>query len=138
MLSCDLLGTPTRIDLQMVAELYREAGWWTDAPDHPAAVARIISGSHCFMVMRAGGRIVAMGRAVSDRASDAYIQDVTVTASYRGQGLARQLVGAIVERLRADGLGWIGLIAERGTHGLYEPLGFKAMPDAVPMLLTAE
>jgi spermidine synthase len=136
--TCDLLAMPTRIDLKMVAELYREAGWWKDAPTQLPAVARIISGSHCFMVTRGDGRIVAMGRAVSDRASDAYIQDVTVTASYRGRGLARQLVGAIVERLRADGLGWIGLIAERGTHRLYEPLGFKAMPNAVPMLLTAE
>jgi ribosomal protein S18 acetylase RimI-like enzyme len=133
-----LLNNPTPSDLGQIAELYREAGWWADAPQELAAVGRIVAGSHCFMVARSDRRIVGMGRALSDRASDAYIQDVTVTASHRGRGVARQIVRAILERLRADGIGWIALVAERGTRGLYEPLGFAAMPDAVPMLLATE
>jgi spermidine synthase len=127
---------PTREDLEALAALYREAGWGADASAHPEIVRRIVAGSHCFWVARSDGRIVAMGRAISDKVSDAYIQDVTVTGSHRSCGIGRGIVRAIVERLRADGLGWIGLIAERGSRGLYEPLGFERMPDAAPMLLT--
>jgi hypothetical protein len=39
-----------------------------------------------------------------------------------------------VARLEADGIDWIGLIAERKTHPFYRPLGFSPMADAVPML----
>ena len=39
-----------------------------------------------------------------------------------------------MDRLEADGIGWIGLIAERKTHPFYQPLGFAPMADALPML----
>jgi ribosomal protein S18 acetylase RimI-like enzyme len=130
------LKTPTPKELQQIAALYQEAGWWPDAPANPRMLSRMVAGSHCFMVARSrGDRIVGMGRAISDGASDAYIQDVAVARTHRRQGIGTALVKTILSRLRSDGMSWIGLIAERGTHGLYEPLGFKQMPDAAPMLL---
>jgi spermidine synthase len=130
------LTDPSHDELENLAGLYREAGWWAEAPAHIEVIRRIVAGSHCFWVARNSGKIVAMGRAISDRVSDAYIQDVTVSGTHRHRGVGRGIVHAIVEHLRTDGLSWIGLIAERGSHGLYEPLGFKRMPDAAPMLLT--
>jgi ribosomal protein S18 acetylase RimI-like enzyme len=134
---CQLIE-PTPDELQALAGLYRDAGWWAEASEHVATLQRIVSGSHCFWVARSAGKIVAMGRAISDRVSDAYIQDVTVAGTHRHCGIGRGIVKAIVDHLRADGLSWIGLIAERGSHGLYEPLGFRRMPDAAPMLLIIE
>lgn len=132
------LTEPSPDELRALAELYREAGWWARASEHIETLRRIVSGSHCFWVARSGGKIVAMGRAISDRVSDAYIQDVTVAGAHRHRGIGRGIVKAIVDHLRADGLSWIGLIAERGSYGLYEPLGFRRMPDAAPMLLIVE
>jgi spermidine synthase len=77
-----------------------------------------------------------MGRALSDGVSDAYIQDVTVKKPYRGQGIGTQIIQKLVERLNADGLEWIGLIAEKNSHKFYRRLGFKKMPNSVPMLKT--
>ena len=109
-------------------------GWWTDAPDDPDLVARIIAGSHCFMIVTSGSEIVGMGRAISDGASDAYIQDVTVNKTYRSRGIGTRVIEKLVERLHQDGLGWIGLIAEKNSYQFYEQLGFKKMPNSVPML----
>jgi aralkylamine N-acetyltransferase len=95
--------------------------------DNPELVLRIIQGSHCFMVAQDDREIVGMGRSISDRTSDAYIQDVTVKKKFRGQGIGTHIIRMIINRLQMDGVFWIGLIAEKGSHGFYEPIGFKPM-----------
>jgi aralkylamine N-acetyltransferase len=134
MIDFDFLDIPGDDDIGRMIRLYREAGWWGEGPDDPALVKRLVAGSHCVAVARREGRIVGMGRAISDRASDAWIQDVTVDATLRHRGIGSEIVRRLVARLDADGMGWIGLVAENGSHPMYEPLGFVAMKNARPML----
>ena len=129
------LQNPSRDQIRQIIRLYRLADWWTDTSDNPALVRRIIAGSHCFIIATEGEAIIGMGRALSDGVSDAYIQDVTVVSEYQHRGIGSLIVKKLVLRLQDDGLSWIGLIAERNSHALYERLGFKLMPDATPMLL---
>jgi len=75
---------------------------------------------------------------ISDGASDAYIQDLVVRPSHRNQGIARMILDALLERLRADGIPWIGLIAEPGSRKLYQGAGFREMSGFVPMLMVRE
>lgn len=130
----NFLVSPTSRQLEQINSLYRLEGWWGDAPDNLDLVARIVAGSHCFMVVIDGDEIVGMGRAISDGASDAYIQDVTVKTAYRGRGIGSQVIARLIDRLHSDGLYWIGLIAERNSHPFYERLGFNRMPNSVAML----
>lgn len=134
MLNFTFLISPTPEQLQQINDLYRMEDWWTEAPDNPDLVARIVAGSHCFLIVTDGTEIVAMGRAISDGVSDAYIQDVTVKKTCRGRGIGTRIIEQLVERLNRDGLDWIGLIAEKNSYQFYERLGFKKMPNAVPML----
>ena len=127
----------TRVEIDHLIHLYRSAGWWAERADNPSLVAGIVAGSHCFLVARQVGTIVAMGRAISDGVSDAYIQDVTVDPAFRGRGIGSHMVARLVARLEADGIGWIGLIAERKTDPFYRPLGFAPMADSIPMLKTS-
>jgi len=60
-------------------DLYRAGGWWQEEPAWRAAIPQMIRGSLCFLLAREpGGRVVGMGRVISDGASDGYIQDVVV------------------------------------------------------------
>jgi spermidine synthase len=122
--------------LRELVELYRAAGWW-DRGDTPRLVAGLAAGSHCFLVARAGGRAVAMARAIGDKKSDAYLQDVFVLPAYRGRGLGASLVRRLARRLRGEGFGWIGLIAAPGARPFYERLGFKRLAGHAPMRLGA-
>ena len=133
MISLSFLENPDAADQRQIIALYRRADWWGAGPDDPGLVRRIVDGSHCFVVARFGPTIVGMGRAISDRASDAWIQDVTVDPDFRHRGIGSRIVRRIVARLEKDGLMWIGLVAERNTAPLYRPLGFEAMADALPM-----
>jgi len=135
MLQYNFLEYPTPDQISQITVLYRTAGWWPNPEDDPELVARMVAGSHCFMTVNRSDEIIAMGRAISDRASDAYIQDVTVKPEYRRRGIGSTVINKLTERLRRDGLAWIGLIAERGSHGFYRPIGFEPMPDSLPMLL---
>lgn len=135
MITFSFLVNPTREQIAQILSLYHMAGWWKPEPGAAALALRIIAGSHCFLVAQVDGEIVGMGRAISDGASDAYIQDVAVRVAHRHQGIGARIVSRIAERLLADGLSWVGLIAERNSQPFYQQVGFSKMPDAVPMLL---
>jgi ribosomal protein S18 acetylase RimI-like enzyme len=117
-----------------IMALYRAAGWWEEGSDDAGLVAAIIRNSHCFLAVLEGNRIVAMGRAISDGVSDAYIQDVTVRPDHRDRGIGGKIVRRLVRRLTDDGIGWIGLIAENDSLEFYRRLGFSVMSRAVPMV----
>lgn len=134
MISYQFTTLPDQKECKEIIELYQQAGWWESEAAEELVVA-IVAGSHCFLLAVEAGRIVGMGRAISDRASDAYIQDVTVIRSRRRSGIGARIIEIITDRLRQDGVKWIGLIAEKGSSSFYLPLGFTEMPASTPMLL---
>jgi ribosomal protein S18 acetylase RimI-like enzyme len=127
--------TVTSAPLEEIVELYKSAGWWQESPEARAIIPGMIRGSLCFMVARSlDGRIIGMGRVISDGCSDAYIQDVTVLSSCRKQGIGRELVHRLTQFCVARKIAWIGLVAEPGTQALYEELGFRPLANYQPML----
>lgn len=131
-----MIRFPTENQIREIADLYYAQGWWQAGDDKVSQlIPRLIAGSHCFVVALEGEDIVGMGRAISDGISDAYIQDLTVRSDHRNQGIGRRILQALIERLHADGLHWIGLIAEPGSYGIYRRAGFQEMSACVPMLM---
>ena len=125
----------TSAPIEAIVDLYKAGGWWHENQESRDAIEPMIRGSFCFMVARTeDGQIVGMGRALSDGASDAYIQDVVVLAPYRGQGIGRKLILRVVEHCLRHKIRWIGLLAEPGTHAFYEAIGFSRLEGYAPML----
>ena len=116
-----------------VVALYESAGWWRESVAGRDGVAPMIAGSFAFLVVIEGDRAIGMGRAISDAASDAYIQDVVVLPEHRGRGIGAEVIKRLTRHCTDRGLVWIGLVAEPGTTAFYERLGFRAMKDFVPM-----
>jgi aralkylamine N-acetyltransferase len=130
------LRVPTENQICQIVDLYRAQGWWqTGDGESPQFIPKLIAGSHCFVVAVNGEDIVGMGRAISDGVSDAYIQDLTVRSDCRKRGVGRRILQDLLERLHADGLHWIGLIAEPGSDNLYRSAGFREMSPWIPMLM---
>lgn len=125
----------TSAPVEAIVDLYKAGGWWRENQESRDVIAPMIRGSFCFMVARTeSGQIVGMGRAISDGASDAYIQDVVVLAPYRGQGIGRKLILRLIEYCMIHKIRWIGLLAEPGTHAFYEEIGFSELEGFKPML----
>lgn len=121
---------------QDFVDLYRDAGWNAHLGDmnNLEWIDQIIRGSFCFVGAFKQDRMIGMGRSISDGVSDAYIQDVTVLKSFRGQGIGSSIIRLLVTYLKQSGIDWIGLIAEPGSCSLYEKAGFVTMTDHQSML----
>jgi GNAT superfamily N-acetyltransferase len=129
------LSEPSARQIVQITGLYRQAGWWDEnAPDDPDLVARIVAGSHCFVIASHSKTIIGMGRAISDRASDGYLQDIMVQQAYRRQGLGSRIVAKLIDRLHHDGISWIGVIAENNTRPFYDSFSFSPMQKAMPLI----
>ncbi len=128
-----------RVDPQGMRRLYEVAGWWDDDDDRRPDLEwlrNMVAGSFCFAAAYDDqGRMIGMGRAISDGVSDAYIQDVVVDPGWRRQGVGAAIMAALMKRLREQHINWIGLIAEPGSESFYSALGFKPMDGHTPMRL---
>ena len=75
-----------------------------------------------------GDEQVAFARVVTDRATFAWLCDVFVAHSWRGQGTATRLVGAVVWHPELQGLRrWA--LRTRDAHALYRRFGFTEMVE---------
>ncbi len=124
-------------DIEQLVGLYKDAGWWHDSFG-TAFISEIMKNSFCFAIAVKNGRIIGMGRALADSASDAYIQDVVVLHELRGQGIGKMIIRAIIDYLRSHDIDWIGLIGQPGTAHFYESLGFEVLKDHIPMKLNLD
>ena len=120
-------------------DLYKEGERWKESPSERSNLPILVKNSFCFMVARTNeGKIIGMGRVISDGVSDGYIQDVIVSKSYRNKGIGKQLVIKLRDYCLNKGLTWIGLIAEPGTTDFYIKLGFREMIGYKPLILNSK
>ena len=114
--------------------LYKSADWWESSYDQrPEFLNRIVKDSALFVGAFVNEQMIGMGRALSDMASDAYIQDVAVLDEFKGKGIGKKIVRILIEKLKENGVDWIGLVAQPGTSSFYEELGFELLKDHVPL-----
>ncbi|WP_284637685.1 GNAT family N-acetyltransferase [Paenibacillus silviterrae] len=99
--------------------------YWADKRVE-AAIRRSIETSHCYGVYE-GEKQIGFARVVTDYATMYYLCDVYVDEAYRGQGIGKRLVDAIVNSEELKGLS--GLLGTRDAHGLYEQYGFAREPE---------
>ena len=120
-----------------IIQLYKEAGWWLPEYEKDNSfVDKIAPGSFLFAgAFDEAGKMVGMGRTLSDGFSDAYIQDVTVLKAHRKQGIGGEIIRFLIMEMLRHGIDWIGLIGEPGTKEFYEKLGFRELKGDIPMQL---
>lgn len=119
--------------LAEMVELYKDAGWWHDYD--PSYLPEMIKNSFCVIGAFSAGRLIGMGRSLSDGNSDAYLQDIVVLKAFQRKGIGSMIVSRIKELLVKRDIDWIGLVGEPGTKKFYSKLGFKLMKNYVPMKL---
>ncbi|MFB6454649.1 GNAT family N-acetyltransferase [Chitinophaga sp. Hz27] len=115
-----------RLDIDVIHNwLSKESYWAKDIPRD--IVERAIAGSMCFGIYH-GDALVGFGRLTTDKATFAYLMDVFVLKEWRGRGLSKMLMKAMLEHPELQGLRrW--LLVTSDAHGLYSQFGFTPMPD---------
>jgi GNAT superfamily N-acetyltransferase len=119
---------PARLDVERIHRFLSTAYWATGIPLD--LVRRSIANSLPFGLYAADGQQAGFARAVTDRATYAYLGDVYVESAHRGHGLGKFLVGCVIAHPELQGLRrWA--LATADAHELYARYGFgpPANPD---------
>ncbi len=119
-----------------IVRLYEAGGWWKDCYDK-SKIPSLIKGSFAFVVAvdKKTNETIGMARVLSDRVSDAYIQDVIVLPEYRKRGIGKKLMLSLIDFCKKREVSWIALISEPNQEDFYKKLGFKDMKGYTPLKL---
>jgi GNAT superfamily N-acetyltransferase len=116
----------SRLDVDMIHRFLSEESYW--AKNVPRdRVERAIANSICFGAFD-DGKQVGFARVITDHTAFAYVGDVFVLPSHRGQGISKLLMDAIRTHPDLQGLRrWHLVTAD--AHGLYQQFGFRELQN---------
>ena len=121
-----LSNKPDDMQFSRIVELLHTTYWAGERSER--AIRLSMEHYLCFgAFLSENGLQIACARVITDFATTFYLCDVVVDAAYRGRGVGRALVGAIVSDERLSHLR--GLLATRDAHALYQPFGFCVEND---------
>lgn len=117
------------MDFDLIHEFLSHSYWAQSIPR--ATLWKALNNSLCFAALNAQNATLGFARMISDYATYAYLADVFVIPSARGQGLSKALLQAIVAHPQLQGLRRITLVT-RDAHELYRQFGFTSLntPDS--------
>ncbi len=114
---------PARLDIALIHEFLSNSYWAKGRS--VSVVERSIRNSLCFGAYSKGSQ-VGFARLITDRAVFAYLADVFVIPTFRGQGISKIMLEYLLMHRDIQGLRLIRLSTE-DAHGLYEQYGFTRM-----------
>jgi GNAT superfamily N-acetyltransferase len=112
---------PARVDLAATHAMVVGEGYWANSRTAEAVEASV-RGSWVFGVYD-GERQVGFARAVTDRATFAWVCDVIVDEAYRGRGIGSWLMQTLTAALDEVGVKR-QLLATLDAHEVYRPIGY--------------
>jgi ribosomal protein S18 acetylase RimI-like enzyme len=123
LIDIEISTADNRQDIVAVHRMLSGSYWSENIPLH--VVEDAIANSFCIGAYSKDGSQVGFARLVTDYATFAYLCDVIVDEGWRGQGIGKQLVAALLDHSFVTQLRCI-LLATRDAHSLYERFGFTA------------
>ena len=127
-LAIEPLGANESVDIDELVALYDAVGWSAYTRE-PRALRAAIAGSSFVVTARRGTRLVGLARAISDGATDCYLQDVLVAPDQQRSGVGRALVKVVMDRYSGV---WRKVLLtgdEPRQRAFYESLGWAEIRD---------
>ncbi|NKB53808.1 MAG: GNAT family N-acetyltransferase [Rhizobiaceae bacterium] len=113
----------SRIDFPRLCELIQSAYWGKGRA--ASTIKTSFDNSLCFIAEEAGQQ-VGFARVITDYSVIGYLCDILVFEEYRGRGISRILMAAILEHPQLSTVESF-MLATSDAHGLYEKYGFQRL-----------
>ena len=113
-----------RLDIGTIYRFLSEESYWANKRTLEQTKTAI-ENSICFGVYL-GDKQVGFARVITDKATFAYVGDVFVLQEFRGSGIGKMLMEAMLSHSELQSLRrWV--LATKDAHGLYEQFGFSEL-----------
>ncbi|MDR3626128.1 MAG: GNAT family N-acetyltransferase [Ignavibacteriaceae bacterium] len=123
--SFSISADKSKLDIDLIHEFLTNSYW--AAGRSRELVEKTIKHSLCFGVYN-NAKQVGFARVITDYVVLAYVADVFILEPYRGIGLGKKLVGAILSHPELQGIKkW--MLATSDAHGLYSQFGFRTISN---------
>jgi len=119
-------------DVDEFARLLDQTGWFAGDPPSCDELSRTLTASWFATGAYAGGRLVAVGRVLSDGCLHALIVDVITDEEWQHRGLATTIMTRLLAARDGAHIRDVQLFCARGKRPFYERLGFFARPNDAP------
>lgn len=115
-----LTDDATRLDLDAICRLLSDSYWANDRPR--SVMAQAVKNSLCLGVFREDNQI-GFARAVTDRATFAWICDVVIHADHRCKGLGKWMIECLLAHPQLENTTQV--LRTKNAHAFYEQFGFE-------------
>jgi GNAT superfamily N-acetyltransferase len=114
-----------------LASMYLQAGWM-DSPEHGKMSRAVESGSEWFVARDSGGKLIGLGRIITDYARYAFIVDMIVDEGHQGMGIGTAIMNKILGTCHELCIDSVNLWPSKGKISFYERFGFYSLPPDQP------
>src|SRR3954468_11567242 len=86
----------SKVNLDEMKEIYSSVGWTKHTKE---IIRQVFEASNVVALVTVNGRIIGFGRAMTDGVFNAAIYDVIVHPEFQKQGIARQIMEYLLDKL---------------------------------------
>ncbi|MEM1309304.1 MAG: GNAT family N-acetyltransferase [Cyanobacteria bacterium P01_H01_bin.153] len=113
-----------KLDILLIHNFLSNHSYWAKGRSL-AAVKTSIESTQCFGLYDLDNRLIGFARVLTDGVVFAYLMDVFILESYRGQGLGQYLLDHVLHRSGIQVKTW--MLGTADAQGLYEKFGFQSL-----------
>ena len=117
-------------NLDEMKEVYASVGWTKHTNE---IIRQVFKASNVVALVKVNGRIIGIGRGITDGVFNAAIYDVVVHRDFQRQGIAKKIMEFLLDKL--SNVSCIHLISTTGNEGFYRKLGLKKLKTGMARYL---
>ncbi len=117
-------------NLNEIKEVYASVGWTKHSIE---IIRQIFEASNVIALVTVNGRVIRIGRAITDGVFNAAIYDVVVHQDFQRQGIAKKIMEFLLDKL--SDVSCVHLISTTGNEGFYRKLGLKKLKTGMARYL---
>jgi ribosomal protein S18 acetylase RimI-like enzyme len=117
-------------NLDEMKEVYASVGWTKHTNE---IIRQVFEASNVIALVKVNGRIIGLGRGMTDGVFNAAIYDVVVHRDFQRQGIAKKIMEFLLDKL--SNVSCVHLISTTGNEGFYRKLGLKKLKTGMARYL---
>jgi ribosomal protein S18 acetylase RimI-like enzyme len=117
-------------NLDEIKDVYASVGWMKHTNE---IIRQVFEASNVVALVKVNGKIIGIGRGMTDGVFNAAIYDVVVHRDFQRQGIAKKIMEFLLDKL--SNISCVHLISTTGNEGFYRKLRFKKLKTGMARYL---